>query len=226
MKELFTKIKGNLKSGITVSLVSIPLSVSLAVASQTSPVVGIITAIWAGLVASIFGGSNYNIVGPTGALSGILATYAIIHGASALPTLAIVTGILIIFSYLLRLERFLIYVPKSAIQGFTLGVAVIIAFTQLNSALGIKVGIVHEKFFENMIESFRNFSSISLETTLLFAIFLIGLFLFAKFLPKIPGAIILAPIGIFIGYLSVTHSIPLSITTLGDKFPAIAPAVF
>ncbi len=101
---LFLRLKQNWKAGLTVSLVSIPLSISLAIASQTSPVAGIITAVWAGLVAAIFGGSNYNIIGPTGALSGILGTFAIIHGADTLPTLAIVSGILILISYLLRLE--------------------------------------------------------------------------------------------------------------------------
>jgi SulP family sulfate permease len=74
---MLQKLKQNWKSGLTVSLVSIPLSVSLAVASGADPTMGIITAIWAGLIASIFGGSNFNIVGPTGALSGILATFAI-----------------------------------------------------------------------------------------------------------------------------------------------------
>jgi SulP family sulfate permease len=74
LEKAITRIMGNWQSGLTVALVSIPLSISLAVASHTSPIVGIITAIWAGLVASFFGGSNYNIVGPTGALSGILAT--------------------------------------------------------------------------------------------------------------------------------------------------------
>ena len=61
-------IKRNWKSGITVSLVSIPLSISLAVAANSTPIMGIITAFWAGLIASILGGSNYNIVGPTEAL--------------------------------------------------------------------------------------------------------------------------------------------------------------
>lgn len=99
MKILQKKIKENWKSGITVALVSIPLSVSLAVASQTSPTVGIITAIWSGLFGSIFGGSNYNIIGPTGALSGLLAAYSLIHGPSTLSSLAIIAGLFILVSY-------------------------------------------------------------------------------------------------------------------------------
>lgn len=225
-KNFLDKMKSNLKSGITVSLISIPLSVSLAVASQTTPVAGIITAIWAGLIASIFGGSNFNIVGPTGALSGILATYAIIHGASALPVLAIATGIIILIAYILKLEKFLIYVPKSAIQGFTLGVAFIIGLNQLNSAFGIRVPEVHERFIENLFESFHNFSSASSTTFIIFTIFLTTLFVFAKKVPKFPGAIILTPFGILLGYLSVNKFIPFSLTTLGQKYPDIAPKLF
>lgn len=223
---LFDRIKSNWKSGLTVSLISIPLSVSLAVASQTTPVAGIITAIWAGLIASIFGGSNYNIVGPTGALSGILATYAIIHGASALPTLAIVTGIIILVAYILKLEKFLIYVPKSAIQGFTLGVAFIIGLNQLNSAVGIRPTEVHERFIHNLFESFHNLSTVSPPTISVFIVFLAALFVCAKKVPKFPGAIILTPIGILLGYLSVNKIIPLSLTTLGQKYPDIAPRLF
>jgi SulP family sulfate permease len=226
MKNLLNKVKANLKSGITVSLVSIPLSVSLAVASQTSPVVGIITAIWAGLIASIFGGSNYNIVGPTGALSGILATYAIIHGAGALPVLAILSGVIILVAYFLNLERFLVWIPKSAIVGFTLGVAFIIGLNQMNSAFGIKVTEVHEKFILNFFESIKNFGTASIETTMVFIVFLLGLFILAKVMPKLPGAIILTPVGILLGFLSVNSFIPLTITTLGQKYPTMSPQLF
>lgn len=223
---LAKRISLNLKSGITVSLISIPLSVSLAVASQSSPVVGVITAIWAGLVASIIGGSNYNIVGPTGALSGILASYAILHGAGSLPTLAILSGVMIFVSYLLKLERFLIFIPKSAIQGFTLGVAIIIAMSQLNYALGLKVMVVHESFIENLMESFVHISSTSAVAVVIFVTFLVALFVLSKKLVQVPGAVILAPIGILIGFLSVNKYIPLSLMTLGEKFPQMSPQIF
>lgn len=226
MKELLSKIKLNLKSGITVSLISLPLSVSLAVASQTSPVVGIVTAIWAGLISSIFAGSNFNIIGPTGALSGILASYAIINGANALPTLAILTGVIILIAYLFKIERFLIYIPKSAIQGFTLGVAFVIGLGQLNSAFGIKVTEVHEKFIENLITSIHNFQSASIPTIIVFIIFLIALFLLTKYFSKIPAAIVLTPIGIILGILSVNNFLPFEITTLGEKFPTMNPQLF
>lgn len=220
------KIKKNWRSGITVSLISIPLSVSLAVASQSTPVIGIITAIWAGLTASILGGSDFNVVGPTGALSGLLATYALAHGQLSLSMLAIVAGVFIIIAYLGKLERYLVFVPASTVHGFTLGVAFIIAFGQFNFATGLKGLPAHEKFVDNLFESFRNLSHVSFETVAVFVVFLIALFLLAKHIPRLPGAIILAPIGIIVGYLSSQHVIPFALQTLGGKFPDLSARLF
>ncbi len=215
---LTENIKRTLKSGLTVSLISIPLSVSLAVASGVTPLIGIVTAIWAGLVAAAFGGSNFNIVGPTGALSGIIATFVFAQGIGSVPMLAIVAGIVILAAYFLRLERYLILVPSSVIHGFTLGVAFIIGLNEFNFALGLHGLPSHEKFSENLLESFRHIPDISFPAFAIFLVFLAGLIAFKKFVPKLPGAIFLAPIGIALGYLSQAHSIPISLETLGMKY--------
>lgn len=215
-------IKKNLKSGLTVSLISIPLSVSLAVASGATPIIGIITAIWAGLIAAAFGGSNFNIVGPTGALSGVVATYVILHGVSGLPMLALIAGILIIAAYFLKLERYLILIPSSVIHGFTLGVAFIIGLGQLNFALGLQNLPQHEGFFANIYESSKHLANVSWTTFAVFILFLIGLLIFKKVTPKLPGAIVLAPLGILLGYLGERDLIPLSLQTLGSKFGEIS----
>lgn len=226
MNQLLQNLKSNWKSGITVAFVSIPLSVSLAVASHTSPVAGIITAIWAGFVASLFGGSNFNIIGPTGALSGLLATYAIAHGDSSLGMLAIVAGIFTLVAYFFRLERFLVFVPASTVHGFTLGVAFIISLNQLNYALGLQNLPQHEKFISNIFESLKHINQASWPTFGVFVLFLAGLFFIAKILPKLPGAILLAPIGILLGYLSQNNLIPLKLITLGSKYPDLTGKLF
>ena len=223
---MIEKIKLNWKAGITVSLISIPLSIALAVASNTTPSVGILTAIWAGLFAAVFGGSHFNIVGPTGALSGVIASYVILHGADSLPMVAITTGLIIFISYLLKLERFLIFIPASVIHGFTLGVAFIIGLGQMNAALGLRGLPVHESFIGNIIESLSNIGHISLPAISIFTVFIIGLFLFKKFFPKLPGAIILAPIGVLLGYLTTIGNIPLNLETLGNKFGDIQFQIF
>lgn len=223
---IFDRIKTNWKSGITVSLVSIPLSVSLAVASQTTPTVGIITAIWAGIIAAIFGGSHFNIVGPTGALSGILASYAIAHGAPSLALLAIVAGIFILIAYAFRLEKYLVFVPSSTIHGFTLGVAFIIALNQANFALGINGLHKHEKFIENIVETFTHLSQTSAAAFAVFVVFLIFMFIILKYIPKVPGAILLTPIGIVLGYMSSQNMIPFQLDTLQTKFGDIQATLF
>lgn len=223
---ILNNIKVNWKAGITVSLVSIPLSIALAVASNTTPSIGILTAIWAGVFAAVFGGSNFNVVGPTGALSGIIASYVIINGAGSLPIITIIAGLIIFASYLLKLERFLILIPASVIHGFTLGVAFIIGLGQFNAALGLHGLPIHESFIENLIESFHHLAQISIPTVSIFAVFLLGLLLFKKFFPTLPGAIILAPVGVLIGYFTTIGTIPLALETLGSKFGEIQFQLF
>ncbi|MFI5332949.1 MAG: SulP family inorganic anion transporter [Candidatus Babeliales bacterium] len=217
----WNKIQTNLQSGLTVALVSIPLSISLAIASHTTPVVGIITAIWAGLIASLFGGSNFNIIGPTGALSGVLATYAIAHGAASLPSLAIASGLIIIAAYFLHLERYLIFVPASTIHGFTLGIACIIVISQLTSALGITGLPTHEHCINNLKEILGHLDMVALPTAVMFLCTLAGLFISTCSIPSIPSAIIITPIGIALGYFMHMGYLPYHIQTLGDRFGSI-----
>lgn len=221
---MLNNLKQNWKSGVTVSLVSIPLSVSLAIAAGSTPVAGIITAIWAGLFAAIFGGSNFNIVGPTGALSGILATYAFINGAQSLAVLAIATGVVVILSWVLRLERYLVFIPANTIQGFTLGVAFIIGMNQTNFALGYPKLPGYEKFIDNILESLRHIDKISFESLIVFVLFFLGIFITEKFRSRIkiiaslPATVIFAFIGILLGYASSTNALPFTLQTLGSRY--------
>lgn len=229
---MLNNLKQNWKSGVTVSLVSIPLSVSLAIAAGSTPVAGIITAIWAGLFAAIFGGSNFNIVGPTGALSGILATYAFINGAQSLAVLAIATGVVVILSWVLRLERYLVFIPANTIQGFTLGVAFIIGMNQTNFALGYPKLPGYEKFIDNILESLRHIDKISFESLIVFVLFFLGIFITEKFRSRIkiiaslPATVIFAFIGILLGYASSTNALPFTLQTLGSRYSDLSAQLF
>ncbi len=213
----YNAIIKNFKSGITISLISIPLSVSLAVASGVQPVVGIITACWAGLVASIFGGSNYNIIGPTGALSGIIAANALQYGVGSISALAVMAGFFILAAYALRLERFLIFIPSSVIHGFTLGVALIISSSQITSALGLRAS-QHPSLFEHLIALSKRSEHISVYSFMVFLIFLAWLFILRHLVPQVPGALVLTPIGIMLGYCSHNGLIALPLETLGSTY--------
>ena len=221
VKRIVLNAKNNWRSGLTVALVAIPLSISLAVASGATPTMGIITAIWAGLFAAIFGGSNYNVVGPTGALSGLIATYVALHGIDFVSSLTMLTGGIILIAYLLKLERYLFFIPSSVVHGFTLGVAGIIGLNQLNFALGLSDLPKHERFFLNVVESFRHIAESSETTVMLFVTFLLLLFLLKRYFPKVPGALILSPFGIVFGYAATSGILPWTVATLGSVFGAI-----
>ncbi len=220
--KLLNEIKGNWKSGVTVALVSIPLSFSLAIASGAGPMAGIITATWAGLMAGIFGGSNFNIVGPAGALAGILVGYAMTYGAGVLPILAILSGVVIFVIWLLGWDKYLVFVPSSVIHGFTLGVALNIGFGQFNSAFGLAGLPSHENALANLLESIKHIDALNPSAIIPFFIGLGMLFFFLKVRPLWPGSIILAILGIIFGYLSIHEYIPLVFQTVGTKYPNLS----
>lgn len=220
------KVRSNWKSGLTVSLVSIPLSVSLAVAAGSTPTAGIITALWAGLVAAILGGSCYNVVGPTGALSGVLAAYALVNGYEGLAMVSILAGFLILLAYFAGFEKYLVLIPATTIHGFTLGVAFIIALNQMNFAFGLTDLPKHERFIDNVIESFANLGKFSYVSLAVFAVsFFIATASIRRY-PRVPAVAVVAALGIFLGYLSVIGIVTFKVLTLDSIYSDISPVIF
>lgn len=219
MKNTLSLLKQNWKSGLTVSLVSIPLSLALAIASGATPTQGMITALWAGLFAAIFGGSNFNIVGPTGALSGILIGYTMIHGYAGLPLIALIAGVMTIIAYLLRLDRYIIFIPGSVVHGFTLGVAFIIGLGQINNFFGLQNMPKAEGPINGIALAIEKFANIQWP---IFALFVLGvafIFYWNKKVKKVPGAVVLAFAGIALSMYLAKHPLPfLNLETLGQKY--------
>ena len=227
LRKLFiSRFRHNWKSGLTVALASIPLSISLAIAANATPMMGIITAVWAGIIASMFGGSNYNIVGPTGALSGILASYALIHGVDTLPILAIAAGAIILLVYVFKLSKYIVYVPASVVHGFTLGVAFLIAFNQFNFATGLQKLPQHESFIMNLAESFRHIGQTDFWTLAIFVIALTFLFIWSRFVKRFPGPIVLSAIGILLGYFTSKGFLGFDLQTIFSRFGEIEVNLF
>lgn len=225
LKKYSSLVSKNWKSGLTVGLVSIPLSLSLSVASGASPEAGLVTAVWAGAIAALLGGSNFNVVGPAGALTGVLLGFALTMGPGLLPMLAVSAGALILLAYALRLETYLALVPKSVMHGFSLGVALTIAASQVPSAIGIEpshVGHVLGAFLENI----GNSAHASMPALVLFAGSMLLLFLFSRIFMKLPAALFVAPIGIAIGYLSSRGVLTGDLVILAERFPSMSFALF
>ena len=217
------KLRANFKSGLTIALVSIPLAVALAVASQVNPVQGIITGVWAGLVAALAGSSHYNIIGPTGALSGLISSFVLAQGPAAVSSLAIAAGLIILLAYAAHFERYLILIPASVIHGFTLGVALMIILSQLPYALGLPTLPVHAELLANAWEALKQSAAVSVPTMLLFLSCLLALRFSHRYLPKLPGILLLTPIGLVGGYLGATK---LQLITLGSKYGSITPTLY
>lgn len=236
MKNLLALAKTNWKPGLAVALINIPLSISLAVASLGSgstnaPLLGLITAIWAGSFAAFFASSNYNIYGPAGALSGILLAFVLQKegGVIYIPFVAITAGVIILAVSFLKLTKYITLIPSAALHGFLMGVGVTIASSQLNSALGITASVQHEAIYQNILQTFSQITEINWLTFVVFLLGLVFLLAMKRLSPKIPGAIPLTFIGILIGatfsYLRVQglwpESLPL-VQTISDKFPSLA----
>lgn len=221
------RIKSNWKSGITVAFVSIPLALALAIASGATPTQGIITAFWAGLLGAILGGSHFNIIGPTGALSGILMTFAIVNGYAVLPVVAIVSGLITLAVYFLKLDRYIIFIPKVVVHGFTLGVAFIIALGQLDNMLGLKDIPKTEVLTDNVLTSLRHYAEINWVIFVIFIILTLFIIFWNKKFPKFPGAIVVAVVSIITVFIFREWlKFDFEILTLSDNYPEVEAGLF
>ena len=128
---------GDALAGVTVALVALPLSIAIAIASGADPKAGLVTAIVAGFLISLLGGSRVQIGGPTGAF--IVVVFGIIeqHGFDGLLLATLMAGVILAIGGILRIGRFIALVPEPVIEGFTVGIALIIAVSQLRDLLGL-----------------------------------------------------------------------------------------
>ena len=134
--ELRSSWRVDITAGVTVAIVALPLALAFGISSGVSAAAGLVTAVVAGIVAAIFGGSNVQVSGPTGAMAVILAPVVAVHGAGSVPLLAIIAGIMLIVMALSGLGRAVSLIPWTVVEGFTLGIAMIIFLQQVPMALG------------------------------------------------------------------------------------------
>jgi SulP family sulfate permease len=123
--------RGDLIAGVTVGIVALPLALGFGVSSGLTAEAGLVTAIVAGLIAAVFGGSNVQVSGPTGAMVVVLLPIVGTHGAAAVAAVGVLAGIVVVIAGVLRLGRAVSFIPWPVIEGFTLGIAVIIFLQQV-----------------------------------------------------------------------------------------------
>ena len=129
--------RGDLVAGLTVGVVALPLALAFGISSGLGARAGLVTAVVAGLVAAVFGGSQVQVSGPTGAMAVVLVPIVGRYGASAVLVVGVVAGVVLVIAAVLGLGRYLAFVPWPVVEGFTVGIAVIIAMQQVPNALGV-----------------------------------------------------------------------------------------
>ncbi|MCR9386429.1 SulP family inorganic anion transporter [Vibrio metoecus] len=181
----------NITAGLIVGVVALPLAMAFAIASGVKPEQGIYTAIIAGIIVSLFGGSRVQIAGPTGAFIVILAGIVAEHGITGLQIATIMAGFILVILGLARLGSIIRYIPDPVIVGFTSGIGVIIWVGQWRDFFGLPE-IKGEHFHQKLIAIFHAFPQFHLTTTLL-ALLSLALVIFGPKIPKlskIPGPLL------------------------------------
>ena len=127
----------DLLAGVTVAVVALPLALAFGVASGVGATAGLVTAMVAGAVAAVFGGSNLQVSGPTGAMTVVLVPIVADRGVGSVAAIALLAGLIVVTAGVLGLGKLVTLIPWPVVEGFTLGIAVVIAAQQVPMALGV-----------------------------------------------------------------------------------------
>jgi sulfate permease, SulP family len=217
------KFLSDLIAGVTVGLVALPLAMAFAIASGVPPQAGLYCAVVAGFLISALGGSNVQIGGPTGAfvivVAGILARY----GMDGLLMCTGIAGVFLVILGATGLGTAVKFIPRPVIVGFTNGIAVVIASTQLKDFFGLRIEHMPGDFLGRMEAIARNFRSLSVPETSLSVLSLILILVFRRYFKRVPGYIV----ALFVG-TALVWIFRLPVETIGSQFgglPSGLPAI-
>jgi SulP family sulfate permease len=224
------KLANDLVAGIIVAIIALPLSIALAIASGVSPEQGLYTAIVAGFVIALFGGSSVNISGPTAAFATIVAGIVLTHGISGLIVATVMAGILLILMGVFHFGALIKYIPMTITTGFTAGIAITILVGQIKDFLGLTYapGTPNIETLEKVENVIENFGTLNLHALVVGGIGLAILILwpmlgktklgaFSKICAKIPPSIIAVVVGILLVQFT-----PLKVNTIGTLYPDLS----
>lgn len=152
--------RGDVLAGLTVGIVALPLALGFGVSSGLSAEAGLITAIVAGLIAAVFGGSNVQVSGPTGAMVVVLVPIVASHGVGAVAAVTLLAGVIVLVAGILRLGRAVSFIPWPVIEGFTLGIAVIIFAQQIPALVSPRTAAASEHSSNAIIAALQSFAGL------------------------------------------------------------------
>ena len=214
------ELRADLIAGLTVAIVALPLAMALGIASGASPREGLVTAIVAGVLISAFGGSRVQIGGPTGAFVVIVAGVMSAHGYDGLVLATLMAGLILVVAGYAGVGRVMRYVPMPVVTGFTAGIAVIIASSQVGDFLGLRTGPVPADFVDKWGHYARAAGTASSAAFGLGAGTLAVILAVRRLNPKAPAYLI--------GIAAATAAallLKLPVETVGDRFHAMATGI-
>lgn len=215
----------DLKAGFITAIVALPLAIAFAMASGVEPVLGLYTAVIAGILASSVGGSKFSITGPTGAMTVIILSTVNSFGLEGLLLAGFLAGIFQLLFGLLKLGKVVKYIPLPVISGFTSGIGAIIMIGQIPNALGITIP-AKERVWETAYEIYTRLGVIDITAvficiaTILLLIYLPGLLSKVRTLSSLPASILVLFVAVLTTY-GLDLSVPL-VGTIPTELPHIA----
>jgi sulfate permease, SulP family len=212
----FDKFLKDIVAGITVGLVALPLAMAFAIASGLTPQAGIYCAVVTGFLISAFGGSKTQIGGPTGAFVVVVAGIIAVHGIDGLFMCTVMAGIILIVLGATGMGTAVKFIPRPVVIGFTNGIAVLIASTQIKDFFGLHLDKVPSEFWFRIKALSQAAPTLSLTATLLAAGTVAVMVVCRVLSNKIPGAIIA-----MLGATVVTYLLKLPVETIGTRFGGI-----
>ena len=208
--------KGDVIAGLTVGVVALPLALAFGITTGLGADAGLITAIVAGLVAAVFGGSNVQVSGPTGAMTVVLVPIVARYGAHAVFVVSMIAGVFLVVAAIARLGRYIAFIPWPVVEGFTVGIAVIIFLQQVPPALGVakpKGDNTAAVAVKALFDSFDNGSMQAIGLVVLVAAVIVGVPRVRRSLPASLIAVAVATIVAKVASLDVARigSLPSSL---------------
>ncbi len=212
----FGKFSQDAVAGLTVGLVALPLAMAFAIASGVAPQAGLYTAVVAGFLISALGGSRTQIGGPTGAFVVIVAGIVAKFGLSGLALVGMMAGVLLLVMGLTGLGTAVKYIPRPVTIGFTGGIALLIASTQVKDFLGLKTPPVPSEFLGRMEVLGRYLPTVQWTTVAIAVISLVVIVVWPRVTKRVPGSIVALVLG-----TAATAMFHLQVETVGSRFGGI-----
>ena len=209
-------LRGDFIAGLTVAVVALPLAMALGIASGASPREGLVTAIVAGFLISALGGSRVQIGGPTGAFVVIVAGVIAAHGFNGLLLATMMAGVILVVAGYAGIGRLMRYVPMPVVTGFTAGIAVIIASSQVGDFLGLRTGPVAADFVGKWGAYGRAIFTLNGATVFLGVATLALIIGIRRLAPRAPAQLIAIVVATAIATL-----LHLPVETVGKRFPSM-----